>query len=111
MRVQRSMLRITINREDDHVILKLEGKLVEPWLGELRHTWTEAKRSDPKTVVVDLRSVTFISDAGKAFLQRICRSGATFETAGTLNSSLVDQFKRFTRRTAMTRIKGHPRPL
>lgn len=87
------MLRITINREGDRVILKLDGKLVEPWLGEFWHSWAKVKRSEATAVVVDLQSVTFISTTGKTLLERIYRSGATFETAGTLNGSLVEQFK------------------
>lgn len=102
------MLRITINREGDRVILKLDGKLVEPWLGELWCSWTEVKHGNATIIVVDLRSVTFISDSGKELLQRMYRSGARFETAGTVNSSLVDQFKRSAPGTAQrTRINRY----
>jgi ABC-type transporter Mla MlaB component len=55
--------------------LKLEGKLFEPWIGELESACGEA-RSTPDRVCLDLCDLTYIDAAGARFLTSLIRDGA-----------------------------------
>ncbi len=61
------MLRITAIRNDSQTILKLEGKLLEPWIEELRGAYTLAK-SRSEQVVLNLADLTYADDAGTKLL-------------------------------------------
>ncbi len=60
------MLRITIAETVSEQRWTLEGRLVQPWISELKSTWTktEIARQERKCVV-DLTSVTFIDKSGE----------------------------------------------
>jgi hypothetical protein len=55
--------------------LKLEGKLLGPWVGEMesacRTSWIPADR-----IRLDLHDLTFVDEAGFRFLERLIRDGA-----------------------------------
>ena len=56
--------------------LKVEGKLVEPWIGELAAVCGESSVT-PNRVCLDLCDLTFIDVAGARFLSGLIRDGAT----------------------------------
>jgi ABC-type transporter Mla MlaB component len=56
--------------------LKLEGKLVESWIGELEAVCGESHVT-PDKVCLDLCDLTFIDAAGACFLSGLIRDGAT----------------------------------
>ena len=60
------MLRITITETLSEQRWTLEGRLVQPWISELKSTWTktETARRERKCVV-DLTGVTFIDKSGE----------------------------------------------
>lgn len=87
------MLRITKTAEAGSTILRVEGKLVPPWVEELATCCSQAAPG-PDTLVVDLRSVTFVSSEGKKLLGCIYRQGARLLTAGTLISGIIEEIKR-----------------
>jgi ABC-type transporter Mla MlaB component len=62
------MLRITTIHENQHATLKLEGKLLEPWLDELRNACARAKDASGR-VCLDLANLTFADAAGLRFLR------------------------------------------
>jgi hypothetical protein len=54
------MLKITIFRTNQRCRLVLDGKLVCPWVAELKREWDDARLSAPElTLIVDLRNVTY----------------------------------------------------
>ncbi len=55
--------------------LKLEGKLLEPWVPELESACGESPVS-PEKVCLDLCDLKFIDAAGARFLSRLIREGA-----------------------------------
>ncbi len=68
------MLRITAIHSDSQTILKLEGKLLAPWIEELGGAYALAKsRSD--RVVLDLAELTYADDAGTKLLCSFVRLG------------------------------------
>ncbi len=56
--------------------LKLEGKLLGPWIDELRRT-CEEPQTPPGCLRLDLAAVTFIDSAGVKLLDDLIQRGAT----------------------------------
>lgn len=70
------MLMITqVEASDLTLTLKLEGKLLEPWIGELQ-TACETSQVPPDRILLDLRTLIFVDPAGVRFLDRLIRDGA-----------------------------------
>jgi len=72
------MLRIArIDVDDSDLIqtLKLEGKLLGPWVDELIRA-CEEPRTPPSCLRLDLSAVTFIDSAGAKLLDDLIRQGA-----------------------------------
>jgi ABC-type transporter Mla MlaB component len=62
------MLKISEGKSKARVLtLRLEGRIVGPWVEELRHI-SEAHVSDGSLVALDLADVTFADDSGVALL-------------------------------------------
>lgn len=69
-----ALLRITRTTKDETVWLKLEGKIVGPWVEECRRAIE--KESELGTLLaLDLSDVTFVDSAGVAFLRETIRKG------------------------------------
>ncbi|HKN35294.1 MAG TPA: STAS domain-containing protein [Terriglobales bacterium] len=65
------MLRISICDDSEQgVRLVLEGRLVGPWVGELRKQIEQAL-SQAKNVTLDLRKVSFVDPSGVALLREL----------------------------------------
>ena len=76
------MLRITIQRTSDVVLLKLEGSVKGPWVDELRKAWlTSAKMADGQPMSIDLGAVSFIDARGRDLLLRMQREGVALKGA------------------------------
>jgi ABC-type transporter Mla MlaB component len=76
------MLRITRSDSPLHATLRLEGKLLRPWLVEVLVEFSRARaggNSAPR-VVLDLSAVTFVDAAGVWLLRDLIGQGA--EVAG-----------------------------
>jgi anti-anti-sigma regulatory factor len=86
------MLRITVHDSPTALRFQLEGKLIGPWVAELRQSWLTAQsvRSD-RQVLIDLTDVAFIDDSGKELLRELCNSGAKFIACQPLTRAIVDQ--------------------
>lgn len=70
------MLRITEMPGSDSVrTLRLEGKLLGPWVGELRHTCARAV-APASRLCLDLSGVIFVDAAGVELLRELVRRGA-----------------------------------
>jgi hypothetical protein len=89
------MLRISTIDTRSHRKLVLEGKLVEPWLGELRQVWASAKEGlQERKLVIDLTSVTVISHEGEATLFEFMQQGTQFSCGGVLIKHMLKQLAR-----------------
>ena len=75
------MLRITpLKSADGGLRLKLEGRLIEPWVGLL---WETCQRHDQRPdlpLVLDLAALDFADRAGMDLLDRLQREGARCTT-------------------------------
>ena len=77
------MLKITTIDTPSERKLVLEGSLAEPWVTELRRAWDQASEAPKeRTLVIDLRGVTVISDEGRNVLSQMMSRGAQFTCCG-----------------------------
>jgi hypothetical protein len=83
------MLRITLHRVDDDLVMKLEGCLNGPWVGELEACWREARASHAGGVLVDLRGVYLVDEAGRDLMTRMYHGGAAFAASGCAMPEVV----------------------
>jgi len=84
------VLKISVTSNSDHAIrFHLEGKLVGPWVEELRRLGEDAL-SQQKSLILDLEGVRFVDMRGAALLREFSRRQVT-----QLNSSqfLIRQMK------------------
>jgi len=89
------VLKITWDQHSQPALLKLDGKLIGPWVHELEHSWSEIRRRDrERAPVVDLTDVTFIDAEGKKLLGLIAREGANLRSRSLLTRFLIDQIQR-----------------
>ena len=72
--------------------LVVEGKLVQPWIGELRSTWRSAEEDlQGRKLVIDLSNATVISQEGKDELLELMKEGAKFSCCGVLTKYVIKQ--------------------
>src|SRR5438270_852152 len=93
--IANAVLRITVESAATEVRFTLEGKLAGAWVRELQKTWQEvAAVSAAETVVIDLKEVTFVDNAGRELLCQLYVSGATLKPYGCMMRCLVDDIMR-----------------
>jgi hypothetical protein len=70
--------------------LVVEGKLSEPWAGELYTAWRDASRNlDGRKLLIDLSSLTVISREGEDAIFDLMKQGAKFSCAGILTRHVL----------------------
>jgi anti-anti-sigma regulatory factor len=71
------VLKITeVSRSDSAITFKLEGKVLAPWVDELRRICTEPHH-ESRQIHLDLDAVTFLDEAGVELLRELIRQGIT----------------------------------
>jgi hypothetical protein len=99
------MLKISITETPSERRLVVEGKLIEPWIDELKRSWREAaEHTDGRKLVIDLNSATVISHEGQTVLFEMMKEGAKFSCGGVLTrhvmQSLASKCQEFVRKAA-----------
>lgn len=87
------MLRIHVEHAPRQTTIRLEGKLVEPWVDELVQVWADLSafpRGD-LAVRVDLDAVSFIDESGKSALCVLWMAGCELHGTGTFVASVIDE--------------------
>jgi len=75
--------------------LILEGKLVEPWLGELREVCRNANETlEGRKLVIDLTDVTVIGCEAESTLSELIEQGAKFSCGGILIKHVLKRLAR-----------------
>jgi len=88
------MLKVTTTDQNQTVTLKLEGKLAGPWVQEVTRVWDDTARTPRGGYVIDLRSVTFIDNPGRALLATMSRHGAQLIATDCLTRNIVDEIQK-----------------
>jgi anti-anti-sigma regulatory factor len=85
------MLRITtIQNDNSPVILKLEGKLLEPWIGELDEACRRASVATASTTL-DLAGLSFVDTPGTIALRDWRRRGMRLVGCSPLVTELLKE--------------------
>jgi hypothetical protein len=89
------MLRISVIDSPGQRRLVLEGKLLAPWVEELKSAWKVANSdAEGRQLVIDMESVNLISQEGENALLELMEEGADFRCSGVLTRYVVQQLKR-----------------
>jgi outer membrane protein len=88
------MLRISVLNDPSATRFKLEGKLAHEWVAEAEKAWIALQNISPASpVVVDLSSVSFVDDPGRALLAQFHSAGAKLVGSGPLIGALIDEIR------------------
>jgi anti-anti-sigma regulatory factor len=86
------MLKITVEKNTRSTTLRIEGRLVGPWVGELERAWRDvALEVSDGRVTVDLSDVTFVGEEGKVLLESMYAEGAKLKASGCVTRRLVEE--------------------
>jgi hypothetical protein len=89
------MLKISITDTRTQRRLVLEGKLIAPWVAELRAVWTRVKvELNGRELVIDMGNVITVSQEAENTLLEMMGEGATFRCRGVLTKHVVQQLAR-----------------
>lgn len=95
------MLKVSTEQEKDRVVMRIEGKLIDPWTEELEAAWGDvATKLAGKKLLLDIRATTFIDQRGVELLQKIVRVSNAMMLA---DSPLTMQFARKVRQLGTDR--------
>jgi ABC-type transporter Mla MlaB component len=88
------MLRITITEMATEQRWTLEGRLVQPWVGELRANWKNRHRpQNGRTCTVDLSQITCIDNSGLRLLRTMSKGGKHFIDTGIYTNYVLEKLK------------------
>jgi hypothetical protein len=94
------MLRITIAATAMEERWTLQGRLVSPWVNELKSSWKKAhspKAHSPvegRRCIVYLDEVTFIDKSGERVLRSMSKQGARFVASDVYIKHVLDRLRR-----------------
>jgi anti-anti-sigma regulatory factor len=99
------VLRITVMDRATDSRWILQGRLVGPWVSELRTAWTRARKSqDKRACIIDLNDVTFIDKSGERLLRAMSKKGAQLLARGLYVKHVLEQLKTGSKRDLITLI-------
>jgi hypothetical protein len=88
------MLRVTITDTPIEQRWTLQGRMVGPWVAELRSSWKRASRQrENRKCVVDLSEVTLIDKHGERMLRMMADAGVQFVACGVYTKHVVENLK------------------
>lgn len=86
------MLKITITETATAEMWTLQGRLVAPWVDELRANWNRAHRTDHgRRCIVNLDEVTFIDLSGERVLRTMSKQGAQLVAGDVYVKQVLDR--------------------
>jgi hypothetical protein len=101
------MLRISVVDSRTECRLVLEGKLIAPWVAELRTAWKAVNQEiSGRSLVVDLGNVAVISQEGENALLELMNEGAKFRCSGVLTKHVIQELRRRSKRDSTKAIQA-----
>jgi len=87
------LLRIHIENQHEGVTLRLEGKLIDPWVAELVRVWMDLSRGPHggRAVKIDLESVSFVDAQGRSMLAALHRLGCELKGSGPFITAVIQE--------------------
>jgi ABC-type transporter Mla MlaB component len=75
--------------------VELEGTLAGPWVDELRRYWQQLGIPNTQSsLLLDLKTVSFVDDAGQALLREMRERGVRLVGRGPMIRHLVEQIEK-----------------
>ena len=94
-----AVLRISVEENGGDLSLILEGRLVGPWVDELRRVCGDlGPPANCGRVTVDLCGVTAMDASGQALLDKLLQRGATLRCSDVMNQYWVEQMAQAAKR-------------
>lgn len=88
------MLKIIVTETQTESRWILQGRLVGPWVRELRSCWKKSHRAQSsQRCVIDLNDVTFIDKSGERLLRAMSKKGAELVANGMYTKHVLDMVK------------------
>jgi hypothetical protein len=88
------MLKITITDTPTEQRITLSGKLVGPWIQELRRVWEQCRSgSAGRKLIFDLNDVIHIEESANSLLSEMMAEGTELVSDGGLNGWLIQALK------------------
>jgi hypothetical protein len=101
------MLRISVIDSRAERRLVLEGKLVAPWVAELRTAWKAVNGEiEGRPLVVELKDVCVISQEGENALFELMNAGAKFRCGGVYTKHVIQELRRRSNRDSSKAIQA-----
>jgi anti-anti-sigma regulatory factor len=89
------MLKITISRTATAERWTLQGRLVAPWVNELKASWKKSHgTAQGKKCIVNLDEVTFIDKSGERVLRYMSKQGAQLIARDVYVKHVLDRLRR-----------------
>jgi hypothetical protein len=89
------MLKISVIDDSTQRRLILEGKLIAPWVAELRAAWKAAKADlQGRQLMIDMVDVNCISQEGENALLELMIEGAEFRSRGVFTKHVIQELAR-----------------
>lgn len=88
------LLRIHLENGAGYTRIRLEGKLVGPWVKELERCWQCVLTHATSLLTVELDEVTFVDSEGQLLLKAMYESGAELKARGTLSGFVVERIEK-----------------
>jgi anti-anti-sigma regulatory factor len=88
------VLKINIVDTPAERIWVVQGRLVGPWVDELRTCWEKNHRTHSgQRCVMDLNDVTFIDKSGERLLRAMAKKGAELRATGMYTKHLLEKVR------------------
>jgi hypothetical protein len=88
------VLKITMTETPAERRWVVEGRLVGPWVSELRTAWKRTHVGQDKRIcIIDLNDVTFIDKGGERLLRALAKKGAQLIAAGVYIHHVLEEVK------------------
>lgn len=88
------MLKITITNTSTEQRITLSGKLIGPWIQELRKVWEQCRsRAAGRKIIVDLNDVIHIDESANSLLSEMMVDETELVSDGGLNGWLIQALK------------------
>jgi hypothetical protein len=93
-RKKEEMLKITITNTATEEKWTLYGRLVAPWVDELKTSWNRVRRTaERRRCIVNLDEVTFIDKCGERMLRSMSNQGAQFVARDVYVKHVLDRIR------------------
>jgi hypothetical protein len=100
------MLKISVIDNRTELRLVLEGKLIAPWVAELRTAWkTVNEEIEGRVLVIDMGNIAIISQEGENALLELMNAGAKFRCSGVVTKHMIKELKRRSKRDSSKAVQ------